>query len=388
MPNHRAFVKFRWQIVALLFLSINVLFYLLNFRVDVNVDNAFYDSDSARTLSYVYEPRNAISSVRPMLYLFSWIPHLLSKVVSPYIAWTSVTLFLLSFIIHSVFKIFGNRSFDFYPALLVFVNNAVLSWIFVPDTFVLGSAAYIFAIRLYTGGSKYWRVISSGILASCFNLFLIIPWMVAHIYLGRDELKKTLSRAIQVALLTILMAATSQFFAKFKPVDISPIASSLLPSRITGKALPLIANNGFLSSIQSLGWIHSPVPGAIKNSITYLVSPWTFGYHYSSEFGAIQSPLFPPLILILGVGVSMLSFFGIVIMRVEYPRFTVFAGSLEAATCMLYLFYSTHPVLFAPFLFVTRIPGLIYFIRKKLSLLYPLLFLLTVLNIWSFYLVY
>ena len=63
-----------------------------SFEVHAEIPDYFYDADSPRTLNYVIDPRSAISTIRPALFLVSLLAHFLHFFVTPYVAWSIINV--------------------------------------------------------------------------------------------------------------------------------------------------------------------------------------------------------------------------------------------------------------------------------------------------------
>lgn len=352
---------FKILVCSLISLS-NIVYFLHKFDVSTSIDDAFYDADAARTLSYVSDPKNAISSIRPLLYVITWYPHLISKVFSPYIAWVILNVTCLIITIWLTSRTIAQSRMHSFCVILLFVNFSTLCWTLIPDTFLLSVTFFTLAISVYGDGANRLRVIGSGIIAAGSNLFLLVPWCIAHIFLSRKSIINGVMRSIEVAFIMFIMAIAAQYFSRFRSDSPAKLTESLLKTDETQKFFPTSSQQGLLDSVGFLGSIHSPLLGTVENLVMYLSSPWTVGYHYTSALLAVNSPLFPFFVLAIASGLSFLSFSGLYQMRNRYRRFTVFCVSLEIGTCLLFLTYGFHPVLYSPFLLVTRISGISFYI--------------------------
>jgi len=366
----------------------NTLYFLHKYNVITNINDVFYDADAARTLTYASDPKNAISSIRPLLYGISWFPHLISKLVSPFVAWVILNSICLIVIIWLTNKTIANSFTQYLCITFLFVNFSTLSWTIVPDTFLLGATFFMLAIEVYGDGSKRWRVIGSGIIATGLNLFLIVPWTIAHIFLSRKEIVKGMIRLIEVGLILIIMAIVTQYAFRFKPESSVKLTETILKTSETQVLLPSSSQTGVIDSVSSLGWLHSPLLGTLKNLIMFLGSPWTVSYHYTPATAAIDSVFFPIFVLVIASGLSLVSFSGLFQMRSIFPRFFVFFVGLEIGTLLLFLTYGFHPVLYSPFLLVSRISGLSFFLFNRGKLFYQFFFAVNIVTFSSIYLVF
>ena len=377
------------RILACLLISLsNIVFFLHKFDVSTSIDDVFYDADSARTLTYVSDPKNAISSIRPLLYFVSWYPHLISKVLSSYAAWVILNVSCLIIAIWLTNRNIAQSRMHSVIIICLFVNFSTLSWILVPDTFLLGVTFFTLAITVYGDGANRWRVIGSGIVAAGFNLFLLVPWCIAHIFLSRRTILNAVIRAIEVAFTIFIMAMTAEYFSKFRPNSAAKLTESLLSTAEPQELSSSPTQQGLLDSVGSLGWVHSPLLGTVENLTMYLSSPWTVAYHYTSDSLAVNSPFSPFFVLAFASGLSFLSFSGLYQMRIRYRRFTVFCVSLEIGTCLLFLTYGFHPVLYSPFLLVTRISGVSFYILKGQKFFYQFFFAINLITCTTIFLVF
>jgi hypothetical protein len=362
---------------------ITVAYFFSVFKVNTSIPDFFYDADSPRTLLYISDPSNAISSIRPLLYLVSWLPHLFIGVLQPQFLWSGLNFICVILIMICIRRIFHATHLSFRNSNLVLTNLSVLCWVTVPDTFILGITFFTIGILLYGDGSKMLNVTLSGIVASSLNVFLFLPWLIAHMLLGRKMLVKSLCRISPATIVVTTIVLFTQYLQKFKP----PVMNEDLRASIGGieaySNLPLSDRSGALSSVDSLRWFHSPSLGTSRNLLSFFTAPWTQGYSYEQETWAIESELFPFVILLLAILLSFFSFLGIYFIKNENRVFVSFILSSEIATCLLFLTYSTHPYLFAPFLFVSRISGLIFFVRKFEVASIPLTLISAILTLCS-----
>jgi hypothetical protein len=309
-------------------------------------------------------------------------------IISSFQAWTVLNVLCILIVILSVKRIFANKFIQPSNVTLVLTNFSVLSWIFVPDTFVVGITFFVLGVVLYNDGKKRRNVFLSGVVASSMNLFFFLPWMLAHFFLGRQLFFECMKRAIQVLFAVLVIAISAQFFQKYRPASLSEASPSVNPTLERYQYFPFYDQPGLLSSVDSLGWVHSPFMGFGMNLVSFFSAPWTQGYRYAPETWAIHSQLFPVLILIVAICLSLLSFLGIYLARIEFRTFFVFCCGLEISVCLLFLTYSIHPFLFAPFLIFSRISGLIILVNKYEFISFPVTLTSTFLTFFSLNLIF
>jgi len=358
-------------VIALIALT-TVLYFISVFNLDIDVPDFFYDADTPRTLLYVSDPNSAISSIRPFLFLISWILKISLGLLDPYVAWCILNLVCILIQILCIKSILRQMNISLRNISLILTNLSVLCWFFVPDTFILGITFFVLGIVIYDQGSKNYRIILSGIISTSLNLFFLLPWTIAHIVLGRKNLVKSFSTAISVFMSLASLVLVSQYLQRFRPFlpdqNLQPSINSVEPFLNVTLADKL----GFFSTIDSLHWFHSPLLGIENNVLCFFTAPWTQGYSYVPGTWAIDSNFLPFWILFFATTLTLIAFLGIYFMKSEYKVFVSFIFGLELATCLLFLTYSTHPFLFAPFLLVSRISGLILFVQRYTWALIPL----------------
>lgn len=363
--------------------SITVFYFISFFNIDIAVPDFFYDADTPRTLLYVSEPRSAISSIRPFLFFVSWVSNLFIEFLHPYSAWCILNVICIIIQIICVKYILGKFSIPLRSISFVLTNLSILSWTLVPDTFILGITFFMLSIVLYGDGSVTYRVFLSGIIAASLNIFFVLPWIIAHLYLGKKTLVLSFWKALPPMFAVITMILSTQYLQKFKP----PTPNEELQGSIQAiKPLvhfPFSNHSGIFSSVDSMGWFHSPFLGTAKNLLSFFTAPWTQGYNYVPGIPAIYSDLLPLLILLLATLLTFMSFLGLFIMKNQYRVFVSFIFSLEVATCFLFLTYSTHPYLFSPFLCVGRISGLIFVAGRFEKTFFPLVLISGILTVSS-----
>jgi len=253
----------------------------------------------------------------------------------------------------------------------------------VPDTFILGITFFILGIVIYGDGTKNYRIILSGIISSSLNLFFFLPWTIAHLVLGRKNLVKSFSTLIPVSVSLALMVIVTQFLQRFKTVFPNQNLQSSINSVDPFQNLPFADKSGIFSSVDSLGWFHSPFLGIGNSLLSFLTAPWTQGYSYVVGTWAVDSNFLPFWILFFAIISTLVSYLGIFIIKREYTVFVTFVVGLELATCLLFLTYSTHPYLFAPFLVFSRISGIILFVQRYEWALIPLVLMSATLTVSS-----
>jgi hypothetical protein len=368
--------------VATLISAITLAYFSWVFEIDSAVPDFFYDADAPRTLGYVTEPNSAISFIRPFLFLVSWIPNSLNEILQSYRAWSLLSFCCILIAALVFLRIFREINIPLRNVGFLITNLSLLCWTVVPDTFILGITFFMLGVLLYGDGSRIHRVTLSGIFASSLNIFLLAPWLTAHILLGRKTLVKSVGRAVPSITIVAFILLSIQYLQRFKPPSESAgsISSEMIKSlRDSSYYEP----SGILSSVDAMGWFHSPFIGMRENFVYFFTAPWTQGYSYITGTWAIDSVFLPFAVLFTAVLVTLVSYFGIFFMHRKYRVFVSFAFGLEIWTCILFLTYSSHPFLFAPFLLISRVSGLIYFVYKFESLFIPLILVSSILTISS-----
>ena len=363
--------------------AITVIYFLWAFKIDVTVPDFFYDADTPRTLLYLTEPSTAISSIRPFLFFISWILSGFTQILPPYFAWSILNLFCILILVLAFRNIFHKTDISPRYTAFLFTNLSVLCWTVVPDTFILGITFFLLGVVLYGDGSKSHRVILSGVVASSLNVFFLFPWLAAHSLLGRKTLVKSAGRAFSVIMAVGSMMFFAQYLSRFKPPERRVELPSSMEKIEPFQDLPFYDASGVFSTVDFMRWFHSPFVGAGENLLTFFTSPWTQGYRYVSGTWAIDSVYLPFAFLFLAVLLTAVSYFGIFLMHVEHRTFMLFLFCLEISTCLLFLTYSTHPFLFAPFLLASRVSGLVYFGHKFESAFLPLVLVSSFMTIFS-----
>lgn len=374
-------------IIGHVFTSLTVVFTVLYFfsvfDLEIDVPDFFYDADTPRTLYYLNEPNSSISSIRPFLFPVAWILKLSLGTLQPYLVWTTLNIICALIQIICIKQIFREMNFSLMYTSFILTNFSALCWIVVPDTFMLGVTFFLLSIVLYGDGSSKLRIFFSGILATGMNLFLLLPWLLSHILLGRKFIINSFIRAMPVIIIVTAMTFATQYLQRFKSTfqneDYEFSIQAIEPSLISN----LSGQSGVLASMETLVWIHSPFTGILKNLLSYFTAPWTQGYSYISGTYAIDSIFHPFWVLFLAITMTFFSFVGIYFLRNEFGVFASFLFSLEISTCFLFLTYSYHPYLFAPFLLVSRISGLIFFVRRFDLAIAPFLLITVSLTVLS-----
>lgn len=358
--SHR---KLIWQ--SSVITSLTLFFFLWNFNVDTTADNLFYDADSLRTIMYGSDPRYAISSVRPFLAVISLLPFGLSQLFSNYISWTILNIlcvFIMVFVSSKLLRNLGHSNI-FY--ILLLTNFSILAWIFVPDTFLLGMTVFLVSIHIYGEGTNFIRVVLSLILASTLNVFLFLPWFLAHVVIQRKRKVFGLKTScVGLGILTLLILP-GQVLDKFKPsVNPTPPISYALHQRMI-HFLPLYDSTGPLGHMGSVAWFHSPFVGLNRNFLTFVSAPWIVDYRYQIETIAIDSKIFPYALIIPAALLTLISYFGLGQLHKKSPVIFLFCIGLEIGTAILFFTYSIHPFLFSPFLLFSRVLGLTEVSRNR-----------------------
>ena len=362
--------------------SLTLVFFLRNFNFDSAADNSFYDADSIRTMMYGSDPRNAISSVRPFLVVISLLPFGLSHLFSNYISWTILNVFCIFIMVFVSSKLLRNLYHDNIFYILLLANFSTVVWIFVPDTFLLAMTVFLVAIYIYGEGINFIRVVLSLILASTLNVFLFLPWFLAHVIIQRKRIVFGLKTScVGLGILTLLILP-GQVLEKFKPTinPIPPISYELQQRMI--HFLPLYDSTGPLGHIGSVAWFHSPFVGFNRNFLTFVCAPWIVDYRYQIERIAIDSKNFPYALIIPAALLTLLSFLGLGRLYKKSPVISLFCIGLEIGTAILFFTYSIHPFLFSPFLLFSRVLGLTEVSRNRGQLNY--LVVLTVVALTCF----
>ena len=356
-------------------IAIAISFYFLsNFPVATSVSDFFYDADTPRTLNYLNDPTSAFSSLRPFLVAIASIGYLFNIVVSTYFAWCILNFFSIVGLGWS-FNKYTNRSLSGPQiVLLLSANYSVLCWFAIPDTFVLAIAMFSIAIVIYGEGHRKFRVVSSGIIASSLNLFLLFPWLVTHLFIGRKMPRRTLSDASLVILVTSLVSASAQLLTKEN-------YQSDLPPMLAGKSavsftsiFPFYGSEGLFGKVSVLQWIHFPWEGVQENLLSFLSAPWMPSYKYDITNLPSDSERFPVIALLLAISLSCVSFYGLFASRRRYRTVFVFCLSLEITVLILFVTYSTHPFLFSPFLILPRLLGIVMLTNSQKGKFYLLVF--------------
>jgi hypothetical protein len=367
---------------AMLISVITLVYFSRVFEIDSAVTDFFYDADTPRTLGYVTEPQGAISSIRPFLFLVSWIPNSLIEILQPYLAWCLLNICCILILTLATQRIFREMNIPLRNIGFLITNLSLLCWTAVPETFLLGITFFMLGVLLYGDGSRIHRVTLSGIFASSLNVFLLAPWLTAHILLGRKTLVKSVGRAFPSITIVTFILFSTQYLQRFKPPSESAgsISTEMFKSfRDSSYYDP----SGIFSSVGSMGWFHSPFIGMRENLIYFFTAPWTQGYSYIAGIWAIDSVFLPFAVLLAAVLLTIVSYFGIFFMHRKYRVIASFALGLEIWTCILFLTYSSHPFLFAPFLLISRVSGLIHFVYKFESSFVPLILVSSILTISS-----
>jgi hypothetical protein len=370
--------------VATFISATTLVYFSWLFEIDSALPNDFfYDADTARTLGYVTEPNTAFSSIRPFLFLVSWILNLSNEILQPYLAWFLLNVCCILILTFATRRIFRKINIPVRNLGFLVTNLSLLCWIVVPDTFILGITFFMLGVLLYGDGTRIHRVTLSGIVASSLNIFFLAPWLTAHILLGRKTLIKSVGRAFPSITIVASILFSSKYLEIFKPSSESFDSSISTEVILASRDIAYYDPSGITAPFASLGWFHSPFIGTGENLVYFFTAPWTQGYSYVIGTWAIDSVFLPFAILFLAVLLSLASYFGIFFMHREFRVFVSFAFSLEIWTCILFLTYSSHPFLFAPFLLISRVSGLVYFINKFESAFVPLILISSILTISS-----
>jgi hypothetical protein len=372
-----------YNLVALVVSATTLAYFFWHFKIEITVTDFFYDADTPRTLLYVTDPSNAISSIRPFLFLVSWIPYVFNTILQPYLAWCLFNVCCILISTFAIRRIFWETNIPLRNLGFLLTNLSLLCWTVVPDTFIVGITFFVLGVLVYGDGSKSYRVILSGIVATSLNVFFLVPWLTAHIFLGRKTLVQSVGRAFASITIVAFMLLSSQYLQRFKPLVQIVDGRTSMDVTKPFRELPFDDELGILSSIDSIRWFHSPFIGLGENLLSFFTAPWTQGYRYVSGTWAVDSDFLPFAVLFLAVLLTVASYFGIYFMRKENRVFVSFVFCLEIATCILFLTYSTHPFLFAPFVLASRIFGLIFFVYKFGIAFFPLILISSILTVSS-----
>lgn len=370
--------------VATLISAITLVYFSREFEIDSSLPNDFfYDADTARTLDYITEPNSALSSIRPFLFLVSWILNLSNEILQPYLAWCLLNLCCILLLTFATRRILREINIPLRNVGFLATNLSLLCWIAVPDTFILGITGFMLGVLLYGDGSRIHRVTLSGIVASSLNIFFLVPWLTAHILLGRKTLIKSFGRAFPSITIVSFILFSIKYLEKFKPSSVSVDRRTSTEVILAVRDSAYYDPAGIAAPFKSLGWFHSPFIGFGENLVYFFTAPWTQGYRYIMGTWAIDSVFLPFAVLFSAVLLTLVSYFGIFFMHRKHKILGLFAFSLEIWTCVLFLTYSNHPFLFAPFLLISRVYGLIYFTYKFESSFVPLILISSILTISS-----
>ena len=346
-------------IVIVIFSSLPVLVFLYYYPFGIVINNFFYDADSQRTILQTQDLRYSISAIRPLMPVFSIAPFLMAKIISGYSAWTCLNIFVMSSLIIMGSKLFSNRYMKIFFVILLVINFTSLVWVFVPDTFLLGICLFLLSMLIYGDGNQRNRVFFSGLLSSVLNIYLFVPWAIAHLLNRRKRLGSFVRDVIPVLTILSIFSSIMTFLGRFKLEDTSLLDTSnnnkvmknpyidVLPSDV-------LFSSDLFSSYSVLGWLHSPVPGITKNIITFFASPWTPNYRYQVGVKAIDSTLYSNVLVGTAMIITVISFIGIWKRYHHFPVICNFCLALEVSICVLFLTYGDHPYLFSPFLLVSR----------------------------------
>ena len=360
-----------FDVILIMILSLlPVLFFLYKFPFGIAINDFFYDADSQRTILYTQDLRNSISQIRPLLPVFSIAPFLMAKIISGYSAWTCLNIFVMFSLIIMGSKLFSSRSMKIFFVILLVINFTSLVWVFVPDTFLLGICFFLFSMLVYGDGNQRNRVFFSGLLSSILNIYLFVPWAIAHLLNRRNRLGSFVRDVIPVLTILSILCSIMAFLGRFKLDDASfavtnnnyKVTTNLLTDVLSPDTLVV---SGFFSKFGALDWLHMPVPGVTKNIITFFTSPWMPSYRYQVMENATDSTQYSIIMLGTAIMISILSFIGIWKRYNRFPIICNFCIALEISICGLFLTYGYHPYLFSPLLLVSRVIGLVLFIDYK-----------------------
>ena len=243
-------------------------------------------------------------------------------------------------------------------------------WVLVPDTFLIAMAFFVVGIVIYQDGTNRGRVILGGVIAVSMNLFLLLPWTLSQLFIGKQKFRQKLGN------LTILIGAITslsiviQYCQKFK-TQLAIISSANVRSLEEVRNYLLFYNQpGVLSKGDVFGWIHIPWIGFVDNTISFFAAPWTPTYKYVSGIWAIDSIYFPRYFLFTSICLTFFSYAGIAKLRLQDQRLYIFLVSLEFSCYLLFLTYGTHPFLFSPLLIGSRLFGILYLVHERKLYLY------------------
>jgi len=345
-------------------------FFVNSFEFHSEIPDYFYDADSPRTLNYVVDPRSAISSIRPALFLVSLLAHFLNFFVTPYFAWSIINLFAAVSLGIFLGSRFRERQ-GFLPIFFLLATNfSLIVWVLVPDTFLIAMAFFMVGIVIYQDGTNRRRVILGGIVAVSMNLFLLLPWTLSQLFLGKQKFRQNIGNlAIVIGTISSLSIVT-QYCQKFKTqFTISPSAYVRSLEEVRSY-LPFYHQPGVLSKFDVFGWIHVPWIGFVDNSISFFAAPWTPTYKYVSGNWAIDSIYFPKYFLFTSICLTFFSYAGINRLRLQNRSLYNYLISLEFSCYFLFITYGTHPFLFSPLLFLSRLYGILNLINQRRLYLY------------------
>jgi len=357
-------------ILIVIFSSLPILVFLYYFPFGITENNFFYDADSQRTIFITEDLRYAISTIRPLLPVFSIAPFLMAKIISGYSAWTCLNLVAMFSIVIIGSKLFSSRFMKIYFTILLVINFTSLVWVFVPDTFLLGICFFLLAMFVYGDGNRRNRVFFSGLLSSVLSIYLFVPWAIAHLLNRRKRFGSFVRDVIPVLTILTISTSISLFLGRFKMEDASLLGTSNNSRVMTNLSTEIapsdeIVFSDLVSKFDALAWLHLPVPGLTKNIITFFTSPWMPNYRYQIGVNATDSTQYSNIMVGTAIIISVLSFIGIWKRHHNFPVICNFSIALEIYICLLFLTYGYHPYLFSTLLLVSRIIGLVLFIDYR-----------------------
>jgi hypothetical protein len=356
---------FRGESISFLVALLLLIYFFSRFQVFTDVPDFFYDADTPRTLAYLQDPRLAISSIRPGLFIIAIVANILVTYFPPFFIWKAINFLAIIVIGYAIAKFGGGTTSLSKIYLYLAVNFSILVWFNVPDTFLLGTAFFSAAILIYQDGKSYFRVILSGLVASSLNLFFLLPWILGHILIGRKKMRLCFTQSFLLFALVGTISVLTQFFQRFRPtLELSSQVVGQDKVRIQSY-LPFYKSDGFTSKVEVLGWIHVPWMGAVENFICFISAPWMPSYKYQSGIWAINSSFFHFSYLLFSITLTFFAYLGFWRYRGLHQNSSLFILGLEISTFLLFFTYSTHPFLFSPFLVLTRVIGVALFAADR-----------------------
>lgn len=351
-------------LLAAALLVVTLVTMYINLRTSVSElgDDSFYDADSMRTLNYLSDFSLSLSYIRPTLIFVSIIGFPIALLLSPYVAWTILTILSYSLLIYSVIRLSAVHEILGRQKLFLAASASfsAVAFLFVPDTFVLSIALFFFGIVILTRKETVSWVGVSFLISSGTNLFFAIPWTIYYFVVRR--LDRSMKLFALGAILPLLFLQGIQLLAR-KTLPSETLTSALSDSPSLGNSGGSLLPSGswtesFLSSSDALKWLHSPLDNLQVNLLSFFTAPWTVNYRYEMGLFPDQSQVLPIWIILCGISITFLSYVGIWQYRVKNKRLFLLLCITEISCLVLFITYGPHPYLFSPFLIATRALGI------------------------------